>query len=144
MFWAYPLHVYSVLVQFLCVRFGEIPIWSAWACTFILGFSAQKFGHLDALKHTQICCKVNAFRLISKVLALFFLQIDGKEALFVVCGCHWNLLYSADMSASFKGRVEKFLHNLPCGVCADKTSRHDEHVRIVVLSCKMSNLGHPH
>ena len=59
------------------------------------------------------------------------------------CLFYWNLLYSSFVASALKRSLEEFVHDLLCCLVIDKTSRHNEHVGVGVLTCEMSNLWHP-
>lgn len=47
------------------------------------------------------------------------------------------------MSASFKGRFKKFLHNLACFFVGNEASGHDKYVGVVVLPCEVADFWFP-
>ena len=56
---------------------------------------------------------------------------------------NWNLVNSILMATAFKLSREILVHDSLGCLCVDKTTRHNEHVCIVVLTGKMSDFWNP-
>lgn len=71
-------------------------------------------------------------------MVILICSYSSKEWLF-----DWYLVNPLLMASAFEIRLKEFAHNFVGFFRRDETSRHDEHVGIVVLACQSGYLGLP-